>query len=100
MSEYRWTYYDPSQGTQTLGIYHGNETGHIMIYHNEKVVIIDFRVHSSKSYSFLFNKNLLKLSVTKKDGEFVYIFEGTRLDGHKPSWIIKIRDFIIKPFTS
>lgn len=76
MSECRWTYYDPSEGTQILGLYHGDRSGHVMIYLNGKVVLVDFQVFSSKSYSFIVNENLLKLNLQKHNGKFQYEFEG------------------------
>ena len=76
MSECRWIYYDPTGGAQTLGLYHGENSGHVMIYLNEKVVLIDFMVHNSKSYSFVVNEHLLKLNLQKENGKFQYGFEG------------------------
>lgn len=99
MSECRWTYYDPTGGPQTLGLYHGDHSGHVMIYLNEKVVLIDFMVHSSKSYSFIVNENLLKLNLNKKNGKFSYIFEGKRID-EKPSSFSRILNTLKKPFLS
>ena len=98
MSECRWTYYDPSGGRQTLGLYHGDRSGHVMIYLNEKVVLVDFKVHHSKSYSFMVNENLLKLNLDKKNGKFKYKFEGTRIT-NEASPISKLKDFIKNPFS-
>ena len=76
MSQWRWTFYDPHEGTQTLGLYHGEESGHVMIYLNHQVVIIDFMVHQSKSYSIVVNDLLVKLNLNESDGLFSYDFEG------------------------
>ena len=76
MSQWRWTFYDPHEGTQTLGLYHGEESGHVMIYLNDQVVIIDFMVHHSKSYSLMVNDLLLKLNLKECNGQFSYDFEG------------------------
>lgn len=97
MSECRWTYYDPTGGPQTLGLYHGDQSGHVMIYLNEKVVLIDFMVHQSKSYSFIVNENLLKLNLNKRNGKFSYNFEGERIDNGL-STMSRIKCFLKKPF--
>ncbi len=76
MSQWRWTFYDPHEGTQTLGLYHGEESGHVMIYLNQQVVIIDFMVHQSKSYSIVVNDLLVKLNLKESNGLFSYDFEG------------------------
>ena len=75
MSQWRWTFYDPHQGTQTLGLYHGEDSGHVMIYLNQKVVIIDFMVHKTKTYSLMVNELLVKLNLVENNGEFTYDFE-------------------------
>lgn len=76
MSQWRWTFYDPHEGTQTLGLYHGEKSGHVLIYLNEQVVIIDFMVHHSKSYSIVVNDLLVKLNLNESEGMFSYGFEG------------------------
>jgi len=53
MSQWRWTFYDPHQGTQTLGLYHGEDSGHVMIV----------------------NELLVKLNLVENNGEFTYDFE-------------------------
>lgn len=77
MSQWSWTYYDPNQGTQTVGLYHGDQSGHLMVYLNREVVIVDFKVRQSKSYSFMVNENLIKLNLDKSNGKFLYNLEKT-----------------------
>ena len=77
MSQWSWTYYDPNQGTQTVGLYHGDQSGHLMVYLNREVVIVDFKVRQSKSYSFMVNENLIKLNLDKSNGKFLYNSEKT-----------------------
>jgi|GEM_PF-3273016 len=94
MSESRWTYYDPAQGTQTLGLYHGQDSGNVVIYHNYHVLIVDFMVHQTKSYSFMVNENLVKLKVLKDNGKFDYKFEATRIKEEAISTTDKVMSFI------
>ena len=99
MSESRWTYYDPAQGTQTLGLYHGQDTGNVVIYHNHMIILVDFMVHQSKSYSFMFNENLVKLNLLKENGKYDYKFERTRIE-EKPkesSTTSRVKSFF-RPF--
>ena len=79
MSEFRCTYYDPTIGTQTLGLYHGEDSGNVVIYHNSNVLLIDFKVHQPKSYSFMVNENLVKFDVVKNGGKYDYKFEAKRI---------------------
>ena len=99
MSECRWTYYDPVGGPQTLGLYHGEESGHVMIYLNEKVLIVDFMVYHSKSYSFMVNEMLVQLNLQKENGRFEYKFEGKRMEPDH-SYLQKVMKLIRAPFSS
>ena len=96
MSECRWTYYDPTGGTQTLGLYHGDQSGHVMIYLNEKVVLV--MVHNSKSYSFMVNEHLLKLNLQKENGKFQYEFEGKMLN-NETSTMSRVKNFFQNSFS-
>lgn len=98
MSEFRCTYYDPSQGTQTLGLYHGQDSGNVVIYHNSNVLIIDFMVHQAKSYSFMVNENLVKLNVVKENGQYDYKFEATRIKEEALSTAERFMSFFKWPF--
>lgn len=69
MSQSLWTYYDPSYGPQTVGVYHGDDSGNLVVYCNNKVVMIDFKVKQSKSYSFYINKCLIELKLKKQQQE-------------------------------
>ena len=99
MCESRWTYYDPTQGTQTLGLYHGQDSGNVVIYHNYRIVIVDFKVHQPKSYSFMVNENLVKLNVLKENGKFDYKFEATRIKEESVSTAERVKSFFRKSFS-
>lgn len=99
MSEFRCTYYDPSQGTQTLGLYHGQDSGNVVIYHNSSVLIIDFMVHQAKSYSFMVNENLVKLNVVKENGQYDYKFEARSIHERRElSTAERVMSFLMRPF--
>ena len=59
MSQASWQYYDPIKGFQTIGLYHGDESGHVVIYVNNKVLLIDFLVLHDHRYSFYVNEYLI-----------------------------------------
>jgi len=98
MSEFRCTYYDPSIGTQTLGLYHGEDSGNVVIYHNSNVLLIDFKVHQPKSYSFMVNENLVKFDVVKNDGKYDYKFEGKRIKEEAISTAERVISFFKRSF--
>lgn len=85
MSQYNWTFYNPIAGTQTLGLYHGDNSGHVMVYLNQKVVIVDFQVYQSKSYSLIINEELVKINLNHSNGKFYYNLERTpNIPEYKP----------------
>jgi len=99
MSESRWTYYDPLQGTQTLGLYHGQDSGNVVIYHNSHVVLVDFMVHQTKSYSFMVNEHLFNLKVEKDNDRFDYLFEAEHIKETAISASDKVKSFFKWPFS-
>ena len=92
MSESRWTFYDPQAGTQTLGIYHGDKSGHVVVYHNSNVVIIDFEIFQTKTYSIQFNNSLITLSIEQEGNGYGYSFDGEALYP-EPSTLDKLKSY-------
>ena len=103
MSETRCTYYDPVQGIQQLGLYHGTDSGNVVIYHNHSVLVVDFMVHKSKSYSFMINQQLVKFNVLKENGKFDYKIEREHVVDKSTDVPItpiaqKVFSFLARPF--
>ena len=58
-----------------MGLYHGDQSGHVMIHCNLRVVQIDFSVKETKKYSFFIEDELCEISLYKEpDGRFGYEF--------------------------
>ena len=72
MGQFNWTVLGQTGKKYNVGIYHGNKSGHLMIYCNSKVVQVDFHVKESKTYSFFIDDEFFELEVEKKDNEFLY----------------------------
>ncbi len=75
MSQIRWTYVDDYGRRYKVGLYHGDRSGHLMIYCNSRILVIDFHVRDTKKYSFFINDELFDIHVERKDGKFGYGFE-------------------------
>ncbi|MCB0654428.1 MAG: hypothetical protein KDC85_24320 [Saprospiraceae bacterium] len=75
MAQFRWSYLSPQGKRHIVGIFHGERTGHLMIYVNSKVVQIDFKVFEDKLYSFFIDEELCEVSVEKKGERFSYEFK-------------------------
>lgn len=71
--EYSWTYADPKGTIYNIGLYHGSESGHVMVYCNDAVVIVDFSILEQKKYSFYVSEEFFELFLNKnEDGAFTY----------------------------
>ena len=75
MSEARWTFYDPHSGPQTMGLYHGDQSGHVVVYHNNSIIVVDFEILESKTYSIHFNDSLITLGIEREGNQFDYSFK-------------------------
>lgn len=71
-----WIYLDDSGNRHRIGLYHGDKSGHLVIYCNLKVVQVDFSVKSTQMYSFFVEDELCEVHVVQeKDGSFGYAFK-------------------------
>ncbi len=57
-----------------IGLFHGPVSGHVLVHCNAKIVLIDFKVLHTKTYSFFIEDELCELIIEKKDGQFFYDF--------------------------
>ncbi|SRR6056297_478290 len=75
MAQTNWTYHGASGRTHHIGLYHGDDSGHVIIYCNNNILTIDFDVKEPKSYSFYLEHDLCELSVSQADDVFEYDFK-------------------------
>lgn len=75
MSQFNWTYLAPSGKKHHVGLFHGDSTGHVMIYCNSKVVLVDFKVRETKSYSIFIEEELCEIGIERQKDRFVYSFD-------------------------
>jgi hypothetical protein len=75
MSQMTWTYIADDGSLHKVGLFHGDNTGHLLIYCNASIMVIDFSVHSTRNYSFFINDELCDIEVEEKEGKFYYGFK-------------------------
>ena len=75
MSQFTWTYIGDNGYRHRVGLFHGDNTGHLMIYCNMRIVVIDFNVTSTKNYSFFIEDELCDIAVEEEKGKFKYGFK-------------------------
>ena len=72
MGQLRWTYLDDFGGKYNVGLYHGERSGHVMLYVNSSIVLIDFSIKDTKKYSLFIGEELCDLTLEKEDDGFSY----------------------------
>jgi len=75
LAQESWNIKDPFGYEYNVGMYHGDRTGHLLIYVNGEPVIIDFGVEDSKSYSLVVGTVLYDLILKKVGLNFDYDFK-------------------------
>ncbi len=70
MAQLNWTYTSDRGARYNVGMYHGAESGHFLVHCNSKVILIDFHVKKSSTYSFFIENELMeiKISANEKEG--------------------------------
>ena len=77
MSQFSWTLLDDAGGRFDIGLFHGNRTGHLIVMCNKKIVVVDFNVLKTKTYTFFIEDELCNLEVELKDNRWYY---GLKID--------------------
>jgi hypothetical protein len=54
---------------------HGAESGHLLVYCDSNIILIDFSVLEDKTYTFFIDEQLCEISIEKHNGQFLYGFE-------------------------
>ncbi len=74
MAQVSWIYLDDFGGKHRVGLYHGDRSGHLLIYCDARIVQVDFSVKETRTYSFFIEDELCEVSVYKEAEGFSYDF--------------------------
>ncbi len=72
MAQKFWKYTCPESSQYDISVYHGDKTGHLIIYVGQEIIKIDFNVTTDKSYSFMIGNELIELKVFFSNGTSVF----------------------------
>lgn len=67
-----WIYNNDVQQMYSVGIYHGDKSGHVIIYCGKEIIKIDFHVLLSKTYSFYLGDELFELKIHFENDRRLY----------------------------
>jgi hypothetical protein len=74
MNQFNWTYLGENGKNHNIGMYHGAKSGHLLVYCNNKIILIDFSVLRSATYSFFIEEQLCELEIEQREDQFFYGF--------------------------
>ncbi|MFN7118726.1 MAG: hypothetical protein ACK4TA_18145 [Saprospiraceae bacterium] len=75
MAQHNWAYTSESGKQYVVGLYHGVESGHLMVYCDLRIILIEFSILQDYTYSFFIENEMLDLTIKRKDNEFQYGFQ-------------------------
>jgi len=55
-----------------IEMYHGEESGHLIIFVNGDIIQIEFNQKEAKSYNFLIENQLIELAIQSENGSYSY----------------------------
>jgi hypothetical protein len=67
MPQQSWTYLNKIGQQFDIGLYHGLKSGHVIVYCNKSIVLIDFTIKETKKYSFFIGEEFLELDLEKNE---------------------------------
>lgn len=73
MAQHIWSITGQQGKTYNLGLFHGETTHHVVVHCNNSIVVIDFGVKESKTYSLFLDQELLEVTIDHTGGDnFAY----------------------------
>jgi len=75
LNRFNWTYIADKGVKHHVGLMHGAESGHLLVYCDAKIILIDFEILEDKTYSFFIDEQLCEISIEKINEQFYYSFE-------------------------
>jgi hypothetical protein len=75
LNRFNWTYIGDPGKKHHVGLMHGAESGHLLVYCDSNIVLIDFKIFEDKTYTFFIDEQLCEISIELKNGQYYYGFE-------------------------
>ena len=69
MPQLNWTYYSPAGSRYLIEMYHGDDSGHLILFVNGEIVKIIFSQLEDTTHSFIIDQQMIEFKMTKKNVE-------------------------------
>ncbi len=80
MAQLNWTYFSLTGLPYRIEIYHGDDSGHLMLFINNAIILIDFNQKETRTYNFLIEHQMLGLLIKKQEDKYEYTVTPQALD--------------------
>lgn len=70
-----WTYVSNDHKQFRVELYHGEDTGHVLMTVNGKISVIDFKIFESKTYTLFLDHELCEVVLDRQGDQMFYRFE-------------------------
>lgn len=75
LAQCNWVYAADNGTRYNVGLFHSTDKGHVLIHCNGEVMLIDFEIFGTKSYSFFLEEELCTIQLHRKGDRMHYAFE-------------------------
>lgn len=72
MAQLNWTYYSLRGIPYSIDMYHGDESGHLILFVNSEIIHVDFNLTHDHSYSFYIENQLLEFNIEGQGSAYDY----------------------------
>jgi len=84
MAQLNWRYYSLSGIPYSIDMYHGDDSGHLIIFVNSEIILINFTQKESKKYNFYIENQLVELDIEKNNNTYNYTLTPQNLQAEIP----------------
>jgi len=74
LNKKRWVYVGENGRRIRVGMLHNTAKGQFMIYSGKKIILVEFKVFDTRSFSFFLEEELCKINIIKTNQGFEYSF--------------------------
>ncbi len=72
LAQLNWTYYSLLGRPHRIEMYHGDESGHLILFVNGQIIQIEFNQKETKKFSFVIDSQVIELAIKAENGLYDY----------------------------
>lgn len=72
MAQLNWIYYSLTGFPYSIDMYHGEDSGHLILFVNSEIILIEFDQKEGSSHSFYIESQLLEFKIEGEEPSYDY----------------------------